>query len=307
MSILVNAEGKLRAGLRLALFYVAVLAGALGLMLTTAATFRLADVRPKHPDFAVSEMDPRLLAAAGLVVLIPLAAVTLGARRFLDGKPALASLGLAPKAAAAGLPLGFAGGAAFVGITCLAIALAGGAAFSWAAVSPSAVAALVGALAFFGVFAAAEELLLRGYPIVVLDESWTRAAAVLITAGAFGLLHLVNPGAGLLPAVNVTLAGVILGLLYLQSGSLWLAIGFHWGWNFAEGGLFGFAVSGYRFPGGLAEASARGPSWLSGAAFGPEGSVVLTAACIVLIAVALTRSLRYPNTPAGATAGGDLR
>jgi membrane protease YdiL (CAAX protease family) len=303
--VLRNGEGRLRAWLRLAIFYAGAVGGAISLMLGTGAVLRLAGFRASHPGFGVAGMNPWFLAAAGLVAVIPLTMVTAGARRFLDRKAPLSSLGLSPKGAAIGLPLGFAAGAVFLGLSALAIALAGGADFRWAAGLPEAILGLAGPLAFFAVFAAAEELLLRGYPIKVLAESWNRTGAVAATAGVFGLLHLLNPGAALLPALNVTLAGALLGLLYLQSGSLWLAIGFHWGWNFAEGGLFGFAVSGLHFPGGLAEASARGPAWLSGAEFGPEGSIVLTAACAALIALLITGKVPYPKTPAGANAGGD--
>jgi membrane protease YdiL (CAAX protease family) len=287
------------------MFYVAALGGAIVLMLASAAALRLAGAAPRHPNFDATGMSPWFLALAGLAVVLPFAAAAAAARRFLDGKKPFASLGLAPQAAPASLALGFAGGAVFLTVTCLAIALAGGAGFRWVLRAPAAVAALAGPLVFYVVFAAAEELIMRGYPIKVLDESWNRAAAILVTSAAFGLLHLFNPGAGFLPAVNVTLAGVILGLLYLQSGSLWLAIGFHWGWNFAEGSVFGFAVSGYRFPGRLVEAAAQGPAWLSGAGFGPEGSVVLTAASVVVITLALTRKLPYPAKPAGANAGGN--
>jgi membrane protease YdiL (CAAX protease family) len=297
----------LRTWLRLAVFYVVALGGMLALMVGTGAVLRLAGFRPSHPGVGVAGMDPWVLALAGLVAVVPLTAVTAAARRFLDRKAPLASVGLSPKGAAAGLPLGFAAGAIFLALTCLAITLGGGANFRWAPASPGPLLGLAAPLAFFAVFAAAEELLLRGYPIKVLDESWNRPAAVIVTAATFGLLHLLNPASGLLPAVNVTLAGVILGLLYLQSGSLWLAIGFHWGWNFAEGGLFGFPVSGLHFPGGFAEASARGPAWLSGAQFGPEGSVVLTVACAILIALALTGKIPYPKLPTGATAGGNSR
>jgi membrane protease YdiL (CAAX protease family) len=307
MSVLKNGEGRLRAWLRLAIFYAGAVGGMIALMVGTGAVLRLAGFRASHPGLDVAGMDPWVLAAAGLVAVIPLTVVTAGARRFLDGKAPLSSLGLSPQGVPAGLPLGFAAGAVFLALTCAAIALAGGADFRWAPMPPEGIIGLAAPLAFFAVFATTEELLLRGYPIKVLAESWNRPAAVIVTAGAFGLLHLLNPGAALLPALNVTLAGAILGLLYLQSGSLWLAIGFHWGWNFAEGGLFGFAVSGLRFPGGLAEASARGPAWLSGAEFGPEGSVVLTVACIALIALLLTGKVPYPKTPAGANAGGESR
>lgn len=121
-----------------------------------------------------------------------------------------------------------------------------------------------------------EELLLRGYALKVLDETWGRYGAVGATSIVFSLLHVANPAITILALINVFLAGVILALLYLRSGSLWLAVGFHWGWNFIEGAVLGCAVSGIPAPGSILTTTAAGPPWLSGGPFGPEGSVVLT-------------------------------
>jgi membrane protease YdiL (CAAX protease family) len=297
MSLFTNREGRLRAWVRLPLFYGAAAAAALLAMVAVAGTLRLAGVGGEHPNFVFpGAMNPWLLAAAGLVVLVPLAAVTLGARKFLDRRPPLLSLGLRPRAAPRGLAWGFAGGAAFLSLTSAILALAGGATFEYARFSAAALAYVPATLVFFVIAGAAEELLLRGYPITVLDESWGRAGAVLLTAVAFGCLHLFNPGSHVLPAVNVALAGVILGLLYLQSGSLWFAIGFHGGWNFAEGTAFGFPVSGLPLGAGIVEAVPAGPRWLSGGTFGPEGSVVLTATSALLIGLILIRKIPYPKS-----------
>lgn len=296
MSLLLNREGRLRAWVRLALFYGGAAGAALLAMVAVAAVSRLVGGGGGHLGFEFAGTpNPWLLAAAALVVLLPFAAVTVAARKFLDRRPPLRSLGLAPRDAPGGLAWGFAGGAAFLSLTCGLLALTGGATFEYARWSAAALAYVPGTFVFFLVFGAAEELLLRGYPITVLDESWGRAGAVLLTAVAFGLLHLFNPGSHVLPAVNIALAGVILGLLYLQSGSLWFAVGFHSGWNFAEGTAFGFPVSGLPLGARIVEAVPRGPHWLSGGSFGPEGSVILTATSALLIALLLLRKIPYPK------------
>ncbi|UCH77291.1 MAG: CPBP family intramembrane metalloprotease [Candidatus Coatesbacteria bacterium] len=305
MPLLTNREGRLRAWVRLALFYGAAAAASLLTMITVAAISRLASVGGEHPRFEFpGTTNPWLLAAAGLVILVPLLAVTMGARKLLDRRPPLLSLGLRPRAAPRGLAWGFVGGAAFLSLTSGILALAGGARFEYVDLTAAALAYVPATLVFFAIAGTAEELLLRGYPITVLDESWGRAGAVLLTAVAFGVLHLLNPGSHVLPAVNVTLAGVILGLLYLQSGSLWFAIGFHGGWNFAEGTAFGFPVSGLPLGAGIVEAVPAGPGWLSGGTFGPEGSVVLTATSAVLIALILLRKIPYPKSERASAAEG---
>jgi len=139
-----------------------------------------------------------------------------------------------------------------------------------------------GALAFLAVPAAAEEALLRGYPLQALAEAWGPWWALGLTAVVFGWLHLRNPGVTVIGALNVGAAGVLLGVVYLRTASLWWATGAHLGWNWAHGYLADVPVSGLELlDAPLYEGVARGPAWLGGGGFGPEGSVVAT---VVMVA-----------------------
>jgi len=303
MSI-VATGGHLRAWLKLTLFYVAVIAGMAGLMLAVAA------LKLRHPivtieDFTYAKVDPGFLALVGLLPLIPTVPVTLLARRFLDGKSPLTSLGLAWRRLPAGLGGGFALGVGFLALNVGLIAALGGAKPSFAGITGSGWRLLANEAAFFLTFAALEEFWFRGYPLRVLDESWRRWGAIISTSIVFALLHLANPISNPLPLVNVAGAGVILALLYLQSGSLWLAIGFHWGWNFAEGPVFGTAVSGMATNTTIFKTAAAGPIWLSGGGFGPEASVVLTVTAAAAIATIIAVK-PFGRRPGAAAPGAEL-
>ncbi|MGB0543749.1 MAG: lysostaphin resistance A-like protein [Longimicrobiales bacterium] len=139
------------------------------------------------------------------------------------------------------------------------------------------------ALMWFAIPAAAEEALLRGYPLQALTESYGPTVGVIATSVAFGALHLGNPGSGVLEVANVTAAGLLFGVVYVKTLSLWLVTGLHLGWNWAHGYLADVPVSGLDVVDApLYEGSTRGAQWLGGGEFGPEGSLVATA---VLLAV----------------------
>jgi len=133
------------------------------------------------------------------------------------------------------------------------------------------------ALWFFALPAAAEEALFRGYFLQALAESWGALWALLGTSLIFGLVHLSNPNTSLLGIVNIVMAGVFLGAVYLKTASLWWATGAHLGWNWGLGYLADLPVSGLEVADSpLYEGAPRGATWISGGAFGPEGSVVAT-------------------------------
>ena len=150
---------------------------------------------------------------------------------------------------------------------------------------------LAGALALVGTMCAvavSEEVFFRGVVFRLLQGRWGATVALLASAAIFGLLHLVNPGASLWGAVAVAVeAGLILGAAYLLTGSLWLAIGLHLGWNVAIGGIFGTVVSGSAARDALLTGATSGPEWLTGGAFGPEGSVVSIVVCLAATGVLL--------------------
>lgn len=142
---------------------------------------------------------------------------------------------------------------------------------------------IAGALAVVGMMAAvavSEEVFFRGIFLRLFRRRWGVLAALAASSLAFGLIHLLNPGASLGGALAVAIeAGLMLGAAYLLTGSLWLAIGIHFGWNVALGGIFGTVVSGSGARESLFTAVTAGPDWLTGGAFGPEGSIVAVVVC----------------------------
>jgi membrane protease YdiL (CAAX protease family) len=134
-----------------------------------------------------------------------------------------------------------------------------------------------------------EEILMRGLLLsgLVLALRGRRMPAILLSAFAFGCIHLSNPGASPLSVLGNALGGVVYGLAFLFAGSLWLAIGLHFAWNFVQGPLLGFPVSGIA-AGGLQQVQDLGPAWLSGGAYGPEAGLVGIAFRFVIIALVLS-------------------
>ncbi len=126
-----------------------------------------------------------------------------------------------------------------------------------------------------------EELLSRGYHLKNLAEGFSgkkigpRTAillAVLISSAFFGLAHAANPNATLFSTINICMAGIFLATGFTLTGELAIPIGLHISWNFFQGNIFGFPVSGADFRSAtLIQVQQLGPDWLTGGAFGPEG------------------------------------
>jgi len=141
-----------------------------------------------------------------------------------------------------------------------------------------------------------EEVLFRGVVFRLL-ERWAGTVVALVVSGAlFGALHLLNPHATIWGALAIAAeAGLMLGAAYALTRSLWLPIGLHLGWNFAESGLFGATVSGSDSTvGGLVRGVAHGPAAISGGEFGPEASVFAIGAGLILTFLFLRRARFVP-------------
>ena len=131
-----------------------------------------------------------------------------------------------------------------------------------------------------------EELLSRGYWLQNISEGLNLFWGVLISSLLFALAHLGNPNWSLLAIVNIAAGGVFLAFAYLRTRQLWLPIGIHIGWNFFQGPVFGFPVSGTdSFI--LIRHTVNGPELLTGGAFGPEAGL------IILPIIALGAALVY--------------
>jgi membrane protease YdiL (CAAX protease family) len=136
----------------------------------------------------------------------------------------------------------------------------------------------------------AEEILHRGYWLQNLARGWGMPAAAVVTALLFGGLHLFNPHAEILGAVNIALSGLtyVLGLLWLRS--LWFPIGWHAAWNFAQFFVVGLPNSGITVGSlgldgtTLLATTVSGPRWLTGGEFGMEASLVETVVLVGILA-----------------------
>jgi membrane protease YdiL (CAAX protease family) len=127
-----------------------------------------------------------------------------------------------------------------------------------------------------------EELMVRGLMLRLLWRSFGPVAAFLVSAVAFGSGHLGNENVTAFAVICVALeAGVMLGAFYALTGRLWVSIGVHVAWNFAQGYLFGAVVSGEPLGPSLAVSRARSGSaeWLTGGPFGPEASLPALIVC----------------------------
>jgi membrane protease YdiL (CAAX protease family) len=127
-----------------------------------------------------------------------------------------------------------------------------------------------------------EEVSIRGYVLKNLLETTNKYVALMITASCFGLLHIANPNVTMLSMLNIVLAGVLLGLYYIYRQNLWFPIALHFSWNFFQGPIFGFEVSGFELD-AIISHNMLGHPLITGGNFGFEGSILLTPLMIIAI------------------------
>jgi len=148
-----------------------------------------------------------------------------------------------------------------------------------------------------GFFLAAwEEFVLRGYLLRQLSIGINPAAAVFITAALFGLMHSGNPGANWQGLLYTAVGGILMGWMVVRTGSLWLMIGYHFGWNATASALFGLELSGFEDEGSVFSSSLSGADWLTGGSYGFEASLPTMVAEVLVLSVALR--LIKPNRSA---------
>jgi membrane protease YdiL (CAAX protease family) len=120
-----------------------------------------------------------------------------------------------------------------------------------------------------------EELLSRGYHLQTIASGLNLFWGVIISSAVFGILHLGNPNATWVSAAGIFFAGIYLAYGYVRTKQLWLPIGLHIGWNFFEGVVFGFPVSGLNDIYQLTRIQVTGPELWTGGAFGPEAGLIV--------------------------------
>ena len=270
-------DGRLRPTWRVLLYLAAYLVGQLLAQIPIFGAYLVA-VSGEVEKIAFETFPLPLLTLAALASLLASLLITWAFRRFLD-RDTLLGLGLQrskrwPREVGTGLALGLLLMAFIFGLE-WALGWVRVQGFAWHRQPPmTLVGVLLGYASFYAFVAFSEELAFRGYILQNLCEEWGTLVALLASSFLFALLHGLNPHFTPLALVGIALAGVFMAYGYLVSGSLWLPIAFHFAWNFAQGPLFSFPVSGLASEGLLLLERGDSPSLITGGAFGPEGGVL---------------------------------
>lgn len=277
-------DGKLRPTLRVIAYFPIL--GALSLLLGFTTMFTITGLGLTPEPGTPGALAVGIVNALTYLVIVLLA--TYIARRFLD-KESFVTLGLQSRFwtsdAAFGLTLGFAL-MAFIFIVEL---LAGWLAiidFRWTGPrGREYMLDFVYAYVLFIVVAVNEELMNRGYILQNLEADWGSRAAVVVSSVIFALMHSLNPNVTLFSIINLAAAGVLFAIAYVLTRSLWLPIGLHFSWNFFQGPIFNFPVSG-GVTRGILVTDVSGPDVATGGTFGPEGGVLgLIAVIMGIVAI----------------------
>ncbi len=126
-----------------------------------------------------------------------------------------------------------------------------------------------------------EELLSRGYWLQNLADGLNLTWGVIISSLIFALAHWSNPDASWVAVVGLVCDGLFLAFGYVRTRRMWLPIGLHIGWNFFEGCVYGFPVSGIGEITHLIHQTVQGPALVTGGAFGPEAGLIQLPALLV--------------------------
>ena len=284
-----NKEGKVRSGWKIAavlgIFYgsMMILSMIIG-MVISGILLASGDLQAGANAFSYTytERGQKIMENINLVmmfvqqvitILLPILAWRITAKRKLS------DMGFTPirtdyKELLAGLIFGIAS----ISVVFAVIVLTGQAEVaSW---KPTFAVSQLTYLVLFILVGFSEELLSRGYIMSVLRQTKSVAAIMIIPSVIFALLHSFNSGIGFIPYLNLTLVGILFSYMYLKSGNIWMPIGYHITWNYFQGNVFGFKVSGTEVEGMLTTSYSEN-NILNGGTFGPEGGLFVTAILLI--------------------------
>lgn len=137
-----------------------------------------------------------------------------------------------------------------------------------------------------------EEYLFRGYPLQALTRGMGFWPAAILLSLLFGAAHLSKPNENAIDIGNIVLLGLLLCLTLQRTGSLWLAAGFHFSFDFMQFFVIGTRNGGAQPIGHLLDVAFPGPAWANGGPLGTEASYFM----LPIIAVTFLYILwRYPK------------
>ncbi|MDL4842292.1 CPBP family intramembrane glutamic endopeptidase [Aquibacillus rhizosphaerae] len=143
-----------------------------------------------------------------------------------------------------------------------------------------------------------EEVFFRGYIMSTMSNTGNKKWLIYIgSALLFSVVHGTNPNVSIFGLLNILLVGILFAYMFDVTNSLWMPIGYHITWNYFQGNVFGFAVSGTT-PHGIYNVDvSEGHLLLTGGAFGLEGGLLAT----LLIVIGFIATYYYARIQKGST------
>lgn len=231
-----------------------------------------------------------------LMILLEFAigVISVGLFRLFIDRRGLRDLGWSPEGFTGEAVIGLFMGPAVLGIAALLMLVSGHLEWTDIVWDPSSLFVSLGLMALI---AFSEELVFRGYVLDNLMQSFpNKWVALIISAALFAAFHFTSPEIYPLAFVNLFLAGLLLGVNYLYTRNLWFSFFFHLSWNFFQGPILGFRVSGLVFP-SLLQSETKGDLFITGGDFGLEGSILTTVTAFITLFVVAWAFERKYNAP----------
>ena len=145
---------------------------------------------------------------------------------------------------------------------------------------------ILGLFPFWLLQGGTEEVATRGWLLTQIAARTNLPLAIGISSSLFGILHMGNAGVTFLSVLNIILDGVLAGLLFIYTDSIWLVVAQHGTWNYVQGNLLGFQVSGTGANASIFSFTmGSGPDWLTGGEFGAEGSIITTLVLLLSVVI----------------------
>jgi hypothetical protein len=147
-------------------------------------------------------------------------------------------------------------------------------------------------LVMFVLVSIKEETLFRGFLFQRLRDGIGLWPTQFLLASFFALAHWANPGmhgaTKFWATLDIFIGALVFGMAYVRTGSLALPIGIHLGWNWMQGHVMGFGVSGNQFGHGWVKPIFLGkPEWMTGGTFGIEASIFAVVVDLTLLSLLL--------------------
>ena len=188
--------------------------------------------------------------------------------------------------------IGFLTGILLQSLFILIIYLAG----TFLVVNVNPISVLISPFAFALTAGFVAEIIMIGIVFRLLEQQTGTLVALLVFITLFAILHINAKGATVISVGAIAMqAGFLLPAAYVFSRSLWLPVFLHFGWDFAEPGIFGGINPSSSLTQGLFTSKIAGNSLLTGAETGPQDSLTSLLLCLITGIIFLFLAKRKNN------------